>query len=277
MRTFIIVILSLFFSKCIFAQSSPNELVTFYKCKVLDKSNMECLYTYIVYDVVKKEKQANDYILLKGSKYSKYFNYSAYQMDSVTFDTGKNKWTWQEYEDLSCQYPGSSSVYEIRRKLSSNKLTCIDAVVIDKYIYEDSVSFKWKICKEKMTICGYSCRKATCVFRGRKWEAWFTNKIPASLGPWKFCGLPGLILRVNDDKHEHVFYATCVRKGNSPIREYERKYIKSTREKVNKALKIYHEDCTTYWGNSVLAPKDMNGKTAKIPSKRLFFNAIEKE
>ena len=98
-----------------------------------------------------------------------------------------------------------------------------------------------------------------------------------SLGPWKFSGLPGLILRVNDDKNEHVFYATCVRKGGSPIRKFERSYIKSTREKVNKAIKTYHEDCTTFWGSSVLAPKDMDGKPSEVPSKRLFFNAIEKE
>ena len=73
------------------------------------------------------------------------------------------------------------------------------------------------------------------------------------------------------------FYATCVRKVSSPIREFERDYVKSTREKVNMAIKTYHEDCTTFWGSSVLAPKDMNGKTAGIQSKRLFFNAIEKE
>ena len=277
MRTVFVLIVSLFFSVCIYAQYNPNRLITLKKYKLLDKSNTECIYTHIVKDVVLKKKEAHSFILLMGAKYSKYFRYASFKRDSVTYDTGKKEWTSKEHSDLTAFYPGSPSVFEICRNISTNKMTCTDAVVIDIYTYEDSVSFKWKIGKEKMTICGYPCRNATCEFRGRKWEAWFTNKIPVSLGPWKFCGLPGLIMRVNDDKNEHVFYATCVRKGGNSIRYFKRDYFKSTREKVNKALKMYHEDCTTYWGNSVLAPKDMNGKTAKIPSKRLFFNAIEKE
>jgi len=277
MRTVFVLIVSFLFSVCVSAQFNPNELVSLKKYKLLDKSNTECIYTHIVEDVVLKEKRAHNYILLVGPKYSKYTDYGVFQVDSVTFDTGKKEWTFKEHYDLTASYSIESMYFDIIRKIGSNKLTFIDAVVIDKYIYEDSVSFKWKIGKEKMTVCGYPCRKATCVFRGRKWEAWFTNKIPVSLGPWKFCGLPGLILRVNDDKHEHVFYATCVRKVSSPIREFERDYVKSTREKVNMAIKTYRENCATFWGSSVLAPKDMNGKTAKIPSKRLFFNAIEKE
>ena len=277
MRTVFISILSFLFSVCAFAQFNSDEPFELEKYKLLDKSNTECIYTHIIEDVVLKKKEAHSYILMIGSKYSKYTDYGEFQIDSVAYDTGKKKWTFWEHYDLVSSYSFKSLVFDIIRKIGSNKLTYIDAVVTDKYLYVDSVSFKWKIGKEKMTVCGYPCRKATCVFRGRKWEAWFTNKIPVSLGPWKFSGLPGLILRVNDDKHEHVFYATCVRKGCSPIREYERKYIKSTREKVNKAFKTYREDCTTYWNNSALAPKDMDGNPAKIPSKRLFFNAIEKE
>jgi GLPGLI family protein len=276
MRTFI-SILSFLFSVCAFAQFNPNEPYNTVKNKVLEKSKTECVYTHIIKDVVLNEKRSYDEILLVGSKFSKYFEYGVFQVDSVTYDSGKKNWTFAEHYDLDASYHYNSRFFEISRIIGSNKLTYADAVVIDKYIYEDSVSFKWKIGKEKMTICGYPCRKATCVFRGRKWEAWFTNKIPISLGPWKFCGLPGLILKVNDDKHEHVYYATCVRKGGSPIRQFERSYMKSTREKVNKAFKAYHEDCTTVWGNTALAPKDMNGKTVEIPSKRLFFNAIEKE
>ena len=277
MKKYIFFILFDVVNICAFAQFNTNELIDFPKYKVLGKSNTECIYVHTIKDVVLNQKKSHDDILLIGSKYSRFFDYGVYQIDSITFDGNKKEWTVAENYDLVASYPHRSSLFEIRREIGSNKLTYIDLLVIEKYLYEDSVSFKWKIGKEKMTICGYPCRKATCVFRGRKWEAWFTNKISVSLGPWKFCGLPGLILRVNDDKHEHVFYATCVRKGGSPIRKFERSYIKSTREKVNKIFKAYHEDCSTYWGNSVLAPKDLDGNPVEIPSKRLFFNAIEKE
>ena len=52
-------------------------------------------------------------------------------------------------------------------------------------IYEDSVS----------TILGLECTMAESNFRGRDWKVWFAFDIPISQGPWKFGGLPGMILK----------------------------------------------------------------------------------
>ncbi len=65
----------------------------------------------------------------------------------------------------------------------------------------------WKIETTKQTtILGYKCYKATCHFAGRDYEAWFTPDIPISDGPYKFSGLPGLILSVVDTKNQHSFH-----------------------------------------------------------------------
>ena len=48
-------------------------------------------------------------------------------------------------------------------------------------------------------------QKASCDFGGRRWEAWFTPEIPYSEGPYKFCGLPGLILNIADTDGHYVF------------------------------------------------------------------------
>lgn len=40
---------------------------------------------------------------------------------------------------------------------------------------------------------------------GRDWVAWFTNDIPIQDGPYKFCGLPGLIIKIEDDTKTHKF------------------------------------------------------------------------
>jgi len=45
-------------------------------------------------------------------------------------------------------------------------------------------------------ISDYNVTKAKVEFRGRKYEAWFSEEIPINAGPWKFFGLPGLILEV---------------------------------------------------------------------------------
>jgi GLPGLI family protein len=43
---------------------------------------------------------------------------------------------------------------------------------------------------------GYACNKASLDFRGRMYNIWYTTEIPTQFGPWKFYGLPGLIIKV---------------------------------------------------------------------------------
>ena len=52
---------------------------------------------------------------------------------------------------------------------------------------------------------GYSAQKAVAEFGGRVWTAWFTKEIPLSDGPYKFSGLPGLIVKLEDDKGDYKF------------------------------------------------------------------------
>lgn len=63
---------------------------------------------------------------------------------------------------------------------------------------EHSNQIKWSICEDTLTIGGFHCQKATAHFHGRDYNAWFTEKIPVQFGPWKFNGLPGLILQVEE-------------------------------------------------------------------------------
>lgn len=94
-------------------------------------------------------------------------------------------------------------------------------------------SMKWELSDEQQTICGYQCQKATCHWRGRDFAAWFTPKIPIKSGPWKFGGLPGLIMKVYDSRRLYLWEAVAVEKGSFPIYQPdEHMYKKSTRQKV---------------------------------------------
>ena len=74
-------------------------------------------------------------------------------------------------------------------------------------VVEDIV-FDWDIPNlETDTILGYPCMLATTNFRGRTYSAWFTLEIPINDGPWKFYGLPGLILKVEDSEGIFTFNA----------------------------------------------------------------------
>lgn len=66
---------------------------------------------------------------------------------------------------------------------------------------------EWEISDESKEIIGYQCFKATADYRGRRWTAWFTPEIPVQDGPWKLCGLPGLILEASDNHNEFHFLA----------------------------------------------------------------------
>ena len=56
--------------------------------------------------------------------------------------------------------------------------------------------FEWKLDHETKNVLGYSCHKALCSFRGRDYVAYFTKDIPFTAAPWKFHGLPGVVLEV---------------------------------------------------------------------------------
>ena len=85
------------------------------------------------------------------------------------------------------------------------------------------------------------CQKALGEFRGRKYIAWFTSDIPLSDGPWKFCGLPGLILAVQDTEAYFVFTCIGVDNKSTPIRFWTYPHIKSTREKLRATILRMHK------------------------------------
>ena len=96
-------------------------------------------------------------------------------------------------------------------------------------VKEDSIQWKWKLHQEIKKIGGFICQKATIKFRGRNYIAWFTNEIPVPFGPWKFKGLPGLILEVYDT--DNVFHITTskIRIGKTVdcTFEFDRKQLNS--------------------------------------------------
>lgn len=77
-------------------------------------------------------------------------------------------------------------------------------------VTEQRPLIRWLITDERKMIQNFSCQKATATFRGRNYTAWFTSDLPIAEGPWKFKGLPGLILSVEDDKRQVKIYAVKV-------------------------------------------------------------------
>ncbi len=55
----------------------------------------------------------------------------------------------------------------------------------------------------KQKIGEYNAQKAITNFGGREWTAWFSTDLPFQDGPYKFYGLPGLIVKIEDKTGSH--------------------------------------------------------------------------
>lgn len=82
---------------------------------------------------------------------------------------------------------------------------------VDSFLVVDKIGIiKWSLENETRKIGNFVCHKATTTFRGRDFIAWYTYDIPFSVGPWKFNGLPGLILDVYDTDFKYQFTASKI-------------------------------------------------------------------
>ncbi|MDD3772448.1 MAG: GLPGLI family protein [Weeksellaceae bacterium] len=89
-----------------------------------------------------------------------------------------------------------------QKNFKSNELLSYESIYGEKELYlikEELPEFEWQIANETKEILGYKTQKATTEFRGRKYEIWFAPEINLHDGPWKFYGLPGLILEVKSE------------------------------------------------------------------------------
>ena len=85
----------------------------------------------------------------------------------------------------------------------------------DNYLYTEDRTMDWKILPETAKIGDYKTQKAETNFAGRTWFAWFTTDIPFQDGPYKFSGLPGLIVKLEDSKSDFSFDLKEAKKINA--------------------------------------------------------------
>ena len=79
--------------------------------------------------------------------------------------------------------------------------------------------FKWEFeSNEEKKIGDYICKKATTTFRGRNYIAWYTLDFTTYFGPWKFNGLPGLIMEVYDETNRYHWIAQKIKTFNGAVK-----------------------------------------------------------
>ncbi|AFR35079.1 GLPGLI family protein [Riemerella anatipestifer] len=102
---------------------------------------------------------------------------------------------------------------------------------------------EWKISSTTKKIGDYLAVKATTRYSGRNYEAWFTQEIPFSYGPYLFQGLPGLILEIRDTANHYAFTLFKIEKLDTVMTKGSGKEVlEVTREKYKKLERVYHEN-----------------------------------
>ena len=160
------------------------------------------------------ENKQSNFILITDKKASAFADELFFKQDSLVNkyeNMTMNENNMSLFTSQFLQMPKPNFSFSIYKKYSSKEIIFLEEINKVKYFYAESTSLlNWTITSNTKIIAGYTCQKATVSFGGRLWEAWFTKEIPISDGPYKFCGLPGLIIQANDSKIQYIFSLTAI-------------------------------------------------------------------
>lgn len=110
--------------------------------------------------------------------------------------------------------------YVVEKLYPDFKINWFTAVEETNLNVEEKAEIKWNILQETAKIENYNCQKATTKFGGRTWEAWFSKDLPFPDGPYKFHGLPGLIVKLQDNTKSHQFLL----KGSKKLKKQDKSW-----------------------------------------------------
>ena len=106
--------------------------------------------------------------------------------------------------------------------------------------YKSSLpQLNWQIINNSSEeILGYKVQKAETVYEGKKYYAWFSTEIPINNGPFVFNGLPGLILKIQNEDSSYVITVKGIKNESNLFPELEKgkKVIETKKENFYKTI-----------------------------------------
>ena len=96
---------------------------------------------------------------------------------------------------------------------------------------------------------GHECQKAVGHYRGHCWTVWFAMDIPISDGPWKLCGLPGLIMEAASENNSHVFKLLGVEKVSKVPIVFSKTYVGNNKFEKTTYKEFLKEQYNFFFGD----------------------------
>ncbi len=192
-----------------------------------------------------KTEQANLDVTPQGSVF---YSAKAIQRDSImqrmrqtrTFDRN-------QMQDLR-----TTINYVVEKDYPKQSVTLKNRIGRDQYAYTESQPFQWKILNETVKIGEYNTQKAETQYGGRTWYAWFTTEVPFQDGPYKFSGLPGLIVKAEDSNNDYSFDLMQTKKIAEPYALQNRggQIITLKKAEYQKMEKRFQDDPASFFNNN---------------------------
>lgn len=208
MQAFLLLLLSLVYSSAVAQNSTIGDTI---------KYKVSYQLTYKPDSTRLKDTKTETFTLFRGNQLSVFASKGRILKDSLTMN-------------LAAMRSGSGDIKErakrtktefnsiIYKGFPENKLSFSYKILSDKLRYEENLKqFNWEILSENKKIKGFNAQKATTSYAGRNYIAWFTSEIPIPDGPYKFNGLPGLILEISDTKNHYHYSLKSFEKLKNPV------------------------------------------------------------
>ena len=221
------------FSIAINAQESANRF--FYELTYAPNKDslQKKVKTMTILDITKDKSTYKDYLMVSQDSILK-IEVEAMQKSGT-------------YKDLSKSIKQPKFAHKVYKMYPAMDIIYSEQILQDQVSYKDNIALNWKIDSEKKKIGEYDTQKATLDFGGRKWTAWFSTDLPFQDGPYKFYGLPGLIVQIGDDEGSYIWKL----EGNKKVDNYEEESYSEKLQKQfgqgNKKLEVSKERFETLY------------------------------
>lgn len=230
--------------------------------------------------IIDGEREADKMLLqIAPDGLSKFTSLTSITTDSVIMNTTPEQ---RAEAIMNGKLKKGESMNVFKNYPSPGRMTNTEVVCEDWFRYEEEIpDFGWELTDSVKTILGYECKGARCTFRGRDWTVYYAEDIPVMEGPWKLCGLPGLIMEAQADGDEYSFVCIGIRNNSPrPITLYDVPYNNASRLKFYDAKHRYDINPYAYFeatGGGKVTVVDENGNPVAHQAIELPYDYIEKD
>lgn len=252
-------------------QSPSPEVISNYNCIDTTKITIRYNFKYKLHHTDKSYFE-DIRVLQIGTRVIKEFSEIAFRGDSLATIYAKKGMNIQSNPNGIFPYELFYNIGEKRLDVKC-RLSGQSGVLLYQPRHRD---IEWEYSQEDCEpIHGYTCNKATAVYAGRHYTAWYTIDVPTQYGPYRFMGLPGMVVKLEESTKMYEWQLISVNaKSRQPVFNYTYdEEIETDEETANKTISrmlknpLAFEQSTSDYQVYIMK----NGKLTKAPKEGIEY------